>query len=190
MPDYSQGKIYCIRSHQTDKIYIGSTCQPLSKRLSDHRTTYKKYKKGKHNYMSSYDILQFEDYYIELLREYPCKCKAKLEKKEGKYIRKFIKKGICVNKRVAGRTRKEYNKQYYENNKDTNKYKDYIKKYYEDNKDKFKQYREDNKDKIKQYDKMRDSIKTVCICGSKYIKRRKARHEQTKKHLKYINSLE
>jgi hypothetical protein len=31
---YQHGKIYTIRSFQTDKFYIGSTTQPLSKRLS------------------------------------------------------------------------------------------------------------------------------------------------------------
>lgn len=29
MPDYNKGKIYSLRSHQTNDIYIGSTCQKL-----------------------------------------------------------------------------------------------------------------------------------------------------------------
>lgn len=35
---YLNGKIYTIRSHQTDKFYIGSTCSPLHKRLFKHRS--------------------------------------------------------------------------------------------------------------------------------------------------------
>lgn len=37
MPDYSKGKIYKLCSNQTDNVYIGSTTQELSFRLSDHK---------------------------------------------------------------------------------------------------------------------------------------------------------
>jgi hypothetical protein len=33
MPDYKNGKIYKLWSHEGDDIYIGSTVQPLYKRL-------------------------------------------------------------------------------------------------------------------------------------------------------------
>ena len=39
--DYKNGKIYTIRSFQTDKYYIGSTCTMLSKRFSNHKSNYK-----------------------------------------------------------------------------------------------------------------------------------------------------
>ena len=35
---YRKGKIYCIRNHINDDIYIGSTKQTLSKRMSKHRS--------------------------------------------------------------------------------------------------------------------------------------------------------
>ena len=35
---YSNGKIYCIRNTITDDIYIGSTTQPLCKRMAYHRS--------------------------------------------------------------------------------------------------------------------------------------------------------
>jgi len=141
---YNNGKIYSLRSHQTDKIYIGSTTQPLYKRLYDH-------KNQKVNELANYD-----DVYIELIEEYPCKNRMELEKKEGEHIRA----NDCVNKNIAGRTRtcKEYyvdnknkilelKKQYYLNNKDkiSEKSKKYNKQYYLNNKDKIseknKQYR-------------------------------------------------
>ena len=35
--DYKNGKIYCIRNNINDDIYVGSTTQPLSKRMAQHR---------------------------------------------------------------------------------------------------------------------------------------------------------
>ena len=35
-------KIYCIRNHIDDQIYLGSTCQSLSKRMAYHRQDAKK----------------------------------------------------------------------------------------------------------------------------------------------------
>jgi hypothetical protein len=39
--DYKNGKIYAIRSYQTEDIYIGSTLQTLTKRLSKHKDQFK-----------------------------------------------------------------------------------------------------------------------------------------------------
>jgi len=89
MTNYKYGKIYCIRSHQTEKIYIGSTTQPLADRFSDHNC---KFKKGKEN--SSKEILQFPDSYIELIELVPCSSREELNKKEGEHIRL----NNCVNK--------------------------------------------------------------------------------------------
>jgi len=126
---YSNGKIYCLRSHQTDKIYIGSTIQPLYKRFYYHKIQ-------KTNELSNYD-----DVYIELIEEYPCKNRMELCKKEGEHIRA----NDCINKRVAGRTRVEH----YIDNKDK------IKQYYIDNKERTKQYYIDNKDKLNEKAKQR-----------------------------------
>lgn len=38
MPDYSEGKIYKVVNSINSKVYIGSTCQSLYKRMSAHRT--------------------------------------------------------------------------------------------------------------------------------------------------------
>ena len=56
--DYKNGKIYTIRSHQTDEIYIGSTTQTLTKRLSKHKTDYKYWKNGKQHYISSFELIR------------------------------------------------------------------------------------------------------------------------------------
>ena len=66
-PNYQNGKVYAIRSHSTDKIYIGSTTQLLFKRLSGHVADYKR-----NHIVSSRKIIELGDYYIELLCDYPC----------------------------------------------------------------------------------------------------------------------
>ena len=85
--DYKNGKIYTIRSHYTDKFYIGATCSTLIKRLSQHTR--------KANGTSAREILRHEDYYIELLELYPCTSKIELNKREGELIR--MNKDKCVN---------------------------------------------------------------------------------------------
>ena len=118
MPDYSKAKLYSIRSHHTEDIYIGSTCGRLSHRLHDHKAKYKRYKLGKVSYTTSFSILKYPDYYIELIRDVPCSNKQELLLLEGKEIRSTK----CVNKRVAGgmlgSNRSEYDRQIYERKKD------------------------------------------------------------------------
>ena len=95
MPNYQQGKIYCIRSHQTEQIYIGSTTQTLAQRMAKHKNIT--------NGCRSEQILEYQDAYIELIELFPCNSKEELNKKEGEHIR--IKN--CVNKNIPCRTEKE-----------------------------------------------------------------------------------
>jgi len=146
--DYKNGKIYAIRSHQIDEIYIGSTTQTLTKRLSAH--------KNKDNKCKSKQILQYDDAYIELIELFPCNSKEELNKKEGEHIRT----NNCVNKQIAGRTLKEYLetnkekiKEYREEHKE--KMKEYMKEYREEHKEQIKEqikeYREEHKEQKKEY---------------------------------------
>lgn len=109
MPDYQQAKLYAIRSHQTDKVYIGATCNSLCVRMAQHRAT------NKTKPLTSSALLEYPDAYIELLEVFPCKTKEELNKREGELIRTHFH---AVNKAVAGRTRKETNKAYYDANKE------------------------------------------------------------------------
>ena len=54
--------------------------------------------------MSSYEIAQYDDCYIEVHEEYPCQTKAELNRREGQIIRDMD----CVNKLIAGRTQTMY----------------------------------------------------------------------------------
>lgn len=107
MPDYSQGKIYRIYSpsHLEVGHYIGSTTQPLSKRMDAHRSTYRKYQATKVGFITSFIILDFEDARIELIEDCPCENKEHLNRREGELIRATEN---CVNKQIAGRTKAEF----------------------------------------------------------------------------------
>ena len=157
MVKYANGKIYTIRSRIDETlIYVGSTTRALSQRMAEHRSNCKR-----GDGCSLYDYIvndDWGDWYIELYEVYPCNSKEELLKKEGDIIRQIG----TINKRINGRTQKEYRednvekiKEYRENNAD--KFKEYQKTYYEDNKDKVKEkhkkYYEDNTEKIKETNK-------------------------------------
>ena len=177
MPDYSKGKIYSIRSHLTDDVYIGSTIETLSNRLSQHKKYYQKWLNKKTNYTSSFKLIEKDaECYIELVELYPCNSKNELCRREGEIIRTTN----CVNKRIAGRTeeqRIEYHKKYNLENK--TKLLTASKKHYNENlqkyKDNNKKWRESNNEKYN------------CICGSNISKLTKIKHEKTKKHQSFVN---
>lgn len=137
MPDYSQGKIYAIRSYQTDEIYIGSTIAELSRRLTSHVTDYKCWLGGTGLYKSSFAILDYPDYYIELIEKYPCQSREELCQREGHHIRN---NPTACNFKLAGRSKKEYTRIWHENHKDY--LKEYNKRWEQENKEYRKQYRE------------------------------------------------
>jgi len=160
MPNYKNGKIYSIRSYQTDDIYIGSTTQDLCVRMAEHRRHYKQFLKTNTKYMASFEIIKRGDAYIELIQAIPCNNVLELRKYEGNYIRNMN----CVNKQIPGRTMKEY---------------------YDARKDKVKELYYKNKYKISEKNK----IKYNCICGGKYTYGKRLRHNKTIKHIQYIFNL-
>jgi hypothetical protein len=115
------GKIYIIKSLNTTNVYIGSTCLTLATRLSLHKSKYKAYLNGKGCYLSSFKILECGNAYIELLEEIQCINNQLLLQKEGEYMNKINnvvnknKAGVFVNSKDY---KKDYNKNYYINNKD------------------------------------------------------------------------
>ena len=158
---FHNAKIYRITDIGYTKCYIGSTTEELSQRMARHRTKYKKFlRDDKEGHTRSYDLFNeygIENCKIELIEYFKCDTLAELRKKEGEHI----KNTECVNKRVAGRTKKEYNKEYREQNKDK------IKEYYENNKDKIKDYYENNKDKICDQKKEYKKLNKDKICEQK-----------------------
>lgn len=189
MNKYNNGKIYKIISNETDKIYIGSTTKTLDERLRTHKYDYKYYSSGKYHYISSFEIVKYEDCNIILLENFPCNSKKELQEREQHYIKNNLN---CFNKYSALRTKedkqkymKDYNKKYNELNFEELKEKDKI--YYELNKEIIKsknnKHYHQNKEKINEDKK----IKYTCsVCGAIIRKSDKSRHEKTNKHIKQI----
>ena len=193
--DYSYGKIYKIISEDTTDIYIGSTVQTLSMRMTGHRRVYNYWVKNNKKYCSSCEILKYGNAEIKLITKYPCNSVKELRREEGRYQLKMD----CVNRNsnIAGRTMKEYRQ---DNKK---KIKENDKKYYQNNKIKIsenkKKYHQDNKKKIKEYKKkyyQNNKIKIYenkkCCCGSNFLNTPSVikKHFNTKKHQKFIMSFE
>ena len=98
MNKYQSAKIYKIVSDSCDSVYYGSTCQKLSQRMAGHRASYKSWKAGKHNYVTSYDIIKHGDAIIVLVEDVPCDSKEQLLKIE----RRYVENNDCVNKYIPG----------------------------------------------------------------------------------------
>jgi hypothetical protein len=154
MDRYKNSKIYKIVDNTNGNVYIGSTCEPtLAHRLAKHRGHYREYLKGGNRYITSFKILENNDYSIVLLEEFPCETKDQLLARE----RYYIENNECVNKKIPTRTKKEWT----EKNQDKiiDYQKKYQKKYQEQNQDKLKiyqeeyqeEYRKQNQDKLKEY---------------------------------------
>ena len=108
MSDYSKAIAYRIDCNETGECYIGSTTQGLANRIAEHRSKNKKFKAGtSKNYCCSFPIIERDNYTYELIEYFPCKNKMELHRKEGEFQRSME----CVNKWIAGRTRKEWVKQ-------------------------------------------------------------------------------
>lgn len=180
------GRVYCIRSHQTTEIYVGSTTQMLSSRMSGHRACYKRWTISNKHYVTSFEILKYEDAYIELIEQGEFASKQEMEKREGHYIREMV----CVNKCIAGRTQKEWETDNVD--KITERQKQYkiqhaeqIAKYQKEYRiqhvENQKEYKIQHADQIAEYQKEKHN----CPCGGKYITSNKAHHFKSKKHNRF-----
>ena len=144
--DYSRGKIYKIVCNITNKIYIGSTCEPtLARRLAKHVSNFKDWNNKKYGYTTSFQILEGGDYYIELLEVFPCTINEELLARE----RFHIDSNECVNKRIPVYLSVEEKKDYKKTQQQVWKEKN-IDKYKENKKISDKKYREKNIDKLKE----------------------------------------
>ena len=148
--NFTHAKIYKLTSSETDEIYIGSTCKKyLSQRLDAHKHDMKKYEQGKKNYITSFEILKFDDCKIELIESFPCKSIDELHAREGYWQRNIE----CCNKCIMGRTNDDvvkYKKDHYQKNKEqmNKKHKEYYNNNKEQIKEKTKSYYENNKERI------------------------------------------
>jgi hypothetical protein len=176
---YQNGKIYTLRSSKTDKYYIGSTIQPLPKVLYEHKQRYQRSceeekvwqevdpewrKKLKAE--TSFEIVKYDDCYIELLENHKCASLNELKKRQGELVRENV--NSIVNTKIPARTKDQYRR---------------------DNPEKQKAYQQKKKD-----DKKRRHdfyyLEIDCLCGMKYTQSSMLSHCNEDHHQAYINSIE
>ena len=194
MVNYQLGKIYTVRSLTSPEIYVGSTCMILCKRMSRHRSDWKR---GEVLGRNTETVKDISDWFIELYENYPCNKLEELAQREGVIIREIG----TLNKNIAGRTKKQYyienadklkeqNKQYYIENAD--KLKEQKKQYYIENADNIKEYQKeyrienaDNiKEKYKQYynaDNIKEQKKQYYLENVDKIKEKKKQYNLKRK---------
>ena len=179
MNRYENGKIYMITDIAMTKKYIGSTTESLKKRFERHRSKYQEYLRGGADNTRSYwlfDEFGVENCKIFLIKNFPCNSREELEREEGN----IIKGEDCMNKVIAGRTRKEHYK-------DENDYICFQKKIYRELHPEKRQ-----EEGRKRYEKMKHilSERHLCGCGKYYTFEHKKRHEKSQKHQNYLKALE
>ncbi len=65
MVNYQLGKVYKIVCNVTGDVYVGRTCKStLSRRLAGHLGDYKRYMNGKGSYVTSFKVMENENYAI------------------------------------------------------------------------------------------------------------------------------
>jgi hypothetical protein len=157
--DYQNGKIYKIVDLSENMIYVGSTVKTLAQRMGGHKDTYKiKSNYGHYSCQEIFDTYGIDNCRILLLENFPCNSRKELVEREGKYIRELD----CVNKRIAGRTKLQYNqdnrvefarkkKEEYANDGGITKQykKDYYQKHKEEKKPYMLAYYQKNKEEMK-----------------------------------------
>jgi len=173
------GRVYRINVNEND-FYIGSTIKKLNDRQSQHNIRLKEnIRKNKlyetcrlHN-ITKISLILIEEQEIEDIKE--------IRQLENKYIKELQPSLNCYIA-YTELTREEYNKEYYDKNKE------YHKEYNKENKSKLKEYHkkywQNNKDKISE----RQTEKITCdICNSIVSRINILRH---KKSIKCRSSIE
>ena len=155
--DFTKAKIYKITNDYNDDVYIGSTCNTLCKRYSQHKCRTKSDDRKDYPLYKLMNDIGCNRFRIDLLEDFPCNDKYELLQREGKWIREIG----TLNSRIAGRTVTQYqeeHKDYYKEIKrksaEKNKEKNVIskKEWYEKNKEKVlqksKELYEQNREEI------------------------------------------
>ena len=96
---------YKITSINTPMVYVGSTGHPIHERLIRHELDYVNYKNGYGNRTTSFIIIDFKNYKIELIETALCLSKDDRNDIEQKHI---LNTPNYVNIKLPGRTQKQY----------------------------------------------------------------------------------
>tara|TARA_R100001126_G_C4749829_1_gene112475 strand:+ start:22 stop:438 length:417 start_codon:yes stop_codon:yes gene_type:complete len=113
-----KGIIYKIVDNTNNDVYYGGTYQSLSARKSGHKRDYNRYKNGKSFYTTAYDIFDRGDFNFEKIDSIENDDLDTLKYELKLLERNYIENNTCVNKVIPGRTKTEYQRYYYNQNKD------------------------------------------------------------------------
>lgn len=182
--DYSKTFIYklCCRDPTIKDIYVGHSTN-FKSRNQKHKYSCNSINNKEYNSYKSRFIREnggYDNWIMIKLYDYPCNSKREAEAEECKNM---IELGATLNTRKSFTTkeeRKEYEKEYYDDNK--TKIKEYKKEYYENNKTEFKKYYDDNKTELLEKAK----VKVKCeFCNCEVNKSSLSRHQKTLKCKKF-----
>jgi len=192
MPNYSNSIIYklCCKDLSIQDIYVGSTTNFRIRKCA-HKNNCNNESGKKYNipvYQFIRDNGGWENWDMIQIEAYQATDKRNLETRERYYI-ELLKPSL--NKYIPTRTKAEYQKQHYQQNKEAlRKYrqehkeaiKEYHKKYGQQNKEALRKYRQDNKEAIYQKQKQyRENNKDK-------IKEKNKKYHEKKKLLNFIYS--
>jgi hypothetical protein len=117
MRDFSKGKIYAIRNTINDYVYIGSTTLNLNERFRLHK---RGLSGSLYNFVNDKFNSDWSNFYIELVKDFPCNNNYELSLKEDEII-SYYDNHINKNKANISMDYKNYFQNYYINNKNNYK---------------------------------------------------------------------
>ncbi len=198
--NFENAVIYKITNDFNSDIYIGSTCNTLTKRFYGHKKDAEQEQNKNKPLYKLINEIGFDRFRIQLIEKYPCEDRYQLRQREGKYIRELGTLNINIAGRLTcdyHREKKDEIKQYEKNYRIANKEKisERRKKFYDSNKEELKEkkkmYIENNKEhydsKQKQYNETRNKKLFTCECGC--IVKRLPQHLKSEIHKANMDKL-
>ena len=109
--DNENAKIYVIRNHSNDLVYVGATTQRLSSIMSRHRYNAMTAKQKRKLYNAIRSIGP-DNFYIELLEAYPCQSREELSTRNGHWIRTLDSYNNGYNGKIENRKMSKWCNEY------------------------------------------------------------------------------
>ena len=183
--DYSKTHFYKIicKDLNVKECYVGHTLN-FVKRKCHHKSDCNLPHSKNYNY-SVYNFIRenggWENWEMILIDTLNCENLLEVSKKEREFVENL---NACLNDNLPSRTREDWRRDKREELLPKKK-DDYHK-----NRDRYRQQQKENYENNKDEINNKRKTKIMCVCGSYFRKADYKRHEKTKKHQDYINSLE
>lgn len=87
--NYSKAKIYIIRNKVNNKVYVGATSIDLQKCLAKQYEISRQICRFNFPLSRAFSQIGFDNFFIELIEDYPCVCQAHLNDRKDYYIKEF-----------------------------------------------------------------------------------------------------